>query len=389
MKKSLLSIIGLTAIMTLTGCNAEAASSGSKDIVFPVTDIALNASSRAMLVGEKFAVQPLVTPLLASKAKLFYTSSNPEVATVSDKGVITAKSQGTATIKVSNGAEDEKEVFANLTVYVLKKQSKEAVQSSLESMLAYQKTYVKKPKKLFTNEVETRTLYVNGKVFQKTYENIDLILSKNDAYFYVGGIDTEIKYYNAPEHRSSFGYHFYTDSDYHSFLYHENDSVHNWCYVPTEFYLGTGTTRDGVLYAMMNSFFVSGSDFAENNVSNSMSDDLLIASGRKMCYTGGFGDNTVFAKYKITYEDEKAGIDEENNLDIPAGTIYDEVLNISAYWDKGNVKSYNVNFTLTYKLNGKNCVLDINRDYTFLRDDFSFSLPDRTKYNEVDNVFDL
>ena len=389
MKKSMLSILGLVTAMTLTGCGGGDAPSSSSSVVFPATKIDLNAGKKALLVGDTFEIKPLVTPLLASNSKLVYESSDSDVASVDSNGVVFARKQGSTTIKVSS--KDNPKVFSEMVIYVAASQDPKTVQSKLSEMLVYQKTKVKKPKKLATVEVETRTLYLDGKVYRKTYEIANFILDKTEAYFYIGGVDTESNYYDAPEHRSTFGYHFYTDVDYHSFLYHENDNVHNWCYVPTEFYLGTGTTRDGVVYAMMGSFFTSGSDIAENTVEYSLSADLLGPSIRGSCYAGGFeGSDMVYGKYKLSYPDRVADISEENNLDIPAGTHYDENDSLEAYWYKGNVKYYRVNFNLAYTVNGHNYVLDVVRDYSFARDDeFSYSLPDRSEYNQVKDIFDL
>lgn len=386
----MLSIVGLVAVVALTGCGGGGeAPSSNPEVVLPVSSINLNAGKKALLVGDSFLVKPLVTPLLASNAELVYESSDSQIATVDSKGLVIARSQGDVTIKVSS--KDNPEVFSEMTVFVLASQSADVVQSKLANLLVYQKTKVKKPRKLATTQVETRTLYVDGKAYTQSTEIANFVLDKDNAYFYIGGMDTEAKYFDAPEHRSTFGYHFYTDVDYHSFVYHENDNVHNWCYIPTEFYLGTGTTRDGVIYAMMGSFFVSGSDIAENTVEYSLSQDLLGPNIRKACYAGGFeGDDAVYGKYKMSYNDQVADISEENNLDIPAGTHYNETDSLEAYWYKGNAKYYRVNFKLTYTVNGHDYILDVVRNYSFERDDeFSYKLPDRSKYNQVLNVFDL
>ena len=389
MKKSMLSIIGLVAAMTLTGCGGGGeAPSSTSSVVLPVETIQLNAGKKALLVGDSFQVKPFITPLLASSAKLVYESSDTQIASVDSNGLVVGKKQGSATIKVSS--KDNPDISSTMLVYVASSQKADVVQTKLANLLVYQKTKIKKPRKLATTEVETRTLYVDGKAYYSTFEIANFVLDKDNAYFYIGGVDTESKYFDAPEHRSSFGYHFYTDVDYHSFLYHENDNVHNYCYVPTEFYLGTGTTRDGVIYAMMGSFFNSGSDIAENTVEYSMSSDFLGPTYRKMCYDGGFDDDMVFGKFQASSKDQKADITEENNLDIPAGTLYDEIDNFEIYWYQGNVKYYRVNFKLSYVIDGHNYVLDVIRNYSFDRDDeFTYELPDRNKYNQVTNVFDL
>ncbi len=65
-----------------------------------------------LAVGKKQTLKPVVAPV-TSQDKISYTSSNKKVATVSAKGVITAKKGGTAKITVKSGS---KKVVIRLTV---------------------------------------------------------------------------------------------------------------------------------------------------------------------------------------------------------------------------------------------------------------------------------
>lgn len=63
-----------------------------------VTSVALNTHSINWNVGKKGHFYPTVTPDTASNVGVIYTSSNPSVATVSEKGLLTAVSAGTCVI---------------------------------------------------------------------------------------------------------------------------------------------------------------------------------------------------------------------------------------------------------------------------------------------------
>ena len=112
-----------------------------------------------------------------------------------------------------------------------------------------------------------------------------------------------------------------------------------------------------------------------------------------MINAGGWTDN------KTLIVDLKGGSDEpdistatmEQNLDIPAGIPYYEKDTIRVFYDRGNVKYYNLRFDLSYKYKGVNYVFTINREYTFERDDeFTYSMPNRAEYDDSPrNVFDL
>ncbi len=69
--------------------------------IVDVSDVSLNQTSAALLVGETMTLRATVTPNNATNKKVYWSSSNPKVATVDENGVITAKDAGKTTIKVT------------------------------------------------------------------------------------------------------------------------------------------------------------------------------------------------------------------------------------------------------------------------------------------------
>lgn len=67
----------------------------------PVSKIKLNKTSIKLEEGKKFKLKATVTPKKPTNKKLIYTSSNKKIATVSSKGVITAKKAGKVKITVT------------------------------------------------------------------------------------------------------------------------------------------------------------------------------------------------------------------------------------------------------------------------------------------------
>lgn len=391
MKKSLLSLVTLTAVLAITGCNNGSSSSPKQEeskgaTILDIEAINLSSNSKAMLVGEKYAIETLVTPLLAVGQELVYKSENASIASVSKAGVVTAKKQGNTKITVSS--KKDPEIKAEMLVYVLKSQDAINVRAHLSDMGAYQKKYVTTPRKLRTYEVETRSRYVDGDLRTQTVGYEYFITAKDDAYFYVGGRDTESHTFNAPAVRSSFGYHIFTDNDYHSYIYHETDNSKNRCYVASEFYLGTDTAQDQVVDSILDSLFNSGKKISENNIEDSMGTDWFEYSS--LCRQGGYDNDSVYAIFTQSIPRSKADAEMEQNLDVPAGVYYSEKDQFACYYHKGNVKYYFVNFQISYTYHGVNHILDIKREYTFERDDeFSFSFPNPSDYQEVADIFDL
>ena len=76
----------------------------TKPTVKPVvkaTSVSLNASSVILNRGKKTTLRATVAPSNATNKKIAWTTSNSRVATVTQSGVVTAKSKGTAYIKAS------------------------------------------------------------------------------------------------------------------------------------------------------------------------------------------------------------------------------------------------------------------------------------------------
>lgn len=67
----------------------------------PVTGITLNSSFQEMWVGAKYAIIPYIEPVDADNKNVKYESSDPEVASVNDKGVVTALKGGECIIVVT------------------------------------------------------------------------------------------------------------------------------------------------------------------------------------------------------------------------------------------------------------------------------------------------
>lgn len=124
MKKSKTLLILSLAALGLAGCNPAASSSSSSPSQgssseqssssisssestsekIEVTDITLSASSLSMIKGETQTITATVLPENATDKSLTFASDNEAVATVSNAGVVTAVSKGSATITVASAS---------------------------------------------------------------------------------------------------------------------------------------------------------------------------------------------------------------------------------------------------------------------------------------------
>ncbi len=114
-------IVKVTSKGTIKGLKAGKAkvtitlASGKKQVInvtvqktaVKTTKITGIASKATLKKGKKLTLKPVISPI-TSLQKVTYTTSNKKVATVTAKGVITAKKKGTATITVKSGSKSKK-----------------------------------------------------------------------------------------------------------------------------------------------------------------------------------------------------------------------------------------------------------------------------------------
>ena len=81
-----------------------------------VSRVKLNVSSKEMTVGDTFTLQTQVLPEIATNKEVTYETSDAKIAEVSEKGVITAKKAGTATIKVISKEDNTRTATCEIVV---------------------------------------------------------------------------------------------------------------------------------------------------------------------------------------------------------------------------------------------------------------------------------
>lgn len=83
---------------------------------FSIASIELEESSNVISKDETLQLQPIIKPVLASHKDIVYTSSEPEVASVDENGLITALAVGKTTISVASKADSTIKVTKEIQV---------------------------------------------------------------------------------------------------------------------------------------------------------------------------------------------------------------------------------------------------------------------------------
>jgi uncharacterized protein YjdB len=117
MKMNKLVKLGLLSVgLWLTGCSQPLEGIiGKNDFFKAVTGVSLNKDTLTLYVGGTETLTATVAPSDATNKKVTWASSDENVATVNDAGVVTAVAEGTATISVTT-VDGNKTATCNVTV---------------------------------------------------------------------------------------------------------------------------------------------------------------------------------------------------------------------------------------------------------------------------------
>ena len=107
---------GTAKIYVISKANKKKKCTITVTVGTPVTKVKLNKTKSTMTVGKKQTLKATVTPKKASNKAVVWKSSNTKVATVSGKGVVTAKKAGTVTITATAKDGSGKKAACKITV---------------------------------------------------------------------------------------------------------------------------------------------------------------------------------------------------------------------------------------------------------------------------------
>lgn len=107
---------GTAKIYVISKANKKKKCTITVTIGTPVTKVKLNKTKSTMTVGKKQTLKATITPKKASNKAVVWKSSNTKVATVSGKGVVTAKKAGTVTITATAKDGSGKKAACKITV---------------------------------------------------------------------------------------------------------------------------------------------------------------------------------------------------------------------------------------------------------------------------------
>lgn len=107
-----------TATITVSSTDGTQSAACTVTVDTPVTGVTLSQTSATLQFGETLALTATVAPANATNKRVTWSSSNQDVATVDEDGVVTAKAAGTATITATTAVSGKKATCAITVTHI-------------------------------------------------------------------------------------------------------------------------------------------------------------------------------------------------------------------------------------------------------------------------------
>ena len=403
MKKFALSILGLTAIMSITGCGSTSSntSSGSKYSA-EAQSILPNVRSLSLKKGETFDVDVSIRPYAAYATKLTFESSDPSIASVNNKGVVTAKNTGHATISIyaENFIDDVKtpDLFSTVEVYVYKAGTTGEKKSLLSEMRTYQEEHCELPDNIILYDYRVYDLICDGKSQDRTDERQIYANSRSRGLMHYNSVEADINVTDGGQSVEEYGYICQTKESFGSYMYHYNDNVKNVFYIASEFNKGK-MSRYETMQSILDCYFSVSNDYFTGAYEDIFSTDWFddfVTYARIVSKYGAYRTNDEFCISYTLSQSYSGEFDVEDECrwatQLPAGIKYKAKEVMTYTWVNGYLRNMMYSSSKTFDMDGMPYQYDVTLNQTFvIANDFEMVkfVPDDSKYNNVEYWYEI
>ena len=403
MKKFGLSLLGLTAIMAVTGCSATSSSTkGAEKYKTPATDLLINYKSFALLLGESVDLDVEIRPLAAFDAKLNFVSSDTSVATVDKKGLVKSKGLGHAIITVTTdnfvSKEETPDLFEECEIVVYQRGTFQEKSSLLTEMKRYQRDHCDPVDNLLLYDYRVYDLVCEGVSQDRSTEKQLYAVSVSNGLISYDSEESYINVTNGGMSYEKYGYTFQTKGSYGSYAYHRNETVKNMFYIATEFNLGVESRFDTAC-AVVDSYFSVNHDYFTGGLEDVFSTEWFSDFGTYSRLVKKFGyyrnDNEFCISYTLSQEyDDEFSIEDEVRYatQLPAGIANHNVQSMGYTWVNGYLVDMYYLSLCSFEMEGKNYEYNVEISQHFdIVDNATISkyIPDDSQYKSVDYWYDI
>lgn len=390
---------------SLAGCSHNGGSSSSSSTVpgpvdpgelVEVTSISLNRANVSLSLtknaqtgvveGDTFQLGYETLPRTAIKAKISYSSSNEGIATVDSSGKITAVSAGDAVITAKSF---DGKVTQTCRVFVYENISKSAANKAAKKITTAQteQQLAASLDKIYIREMMDSYLLKDGNLANEDKYDQYLYVGKNDAYLRIGAKqEKQIKVEDGSASFTDWEWIFYTTANYDTYLFHTKGNTKTYMVADSTSFVGQ--SRFAALCSVCDSFFTSGS-----SILTSQYDDVI--GKKEIGYVGNSSkrgsnkDGELYYQFATTYKNQIADIEDESDMNIPAGTKYDLDIAIESMFVDNLQYAKKLVQSANYTKDGSKYSDVYDIEYEYHSKDVEFFYPNRADYVEVSDIFEL
>lgn len=405
-------LFSLTAVTACEKGEEVPFNPGPTDIVIPDINIGEEVFNHEKTYPEKLLMNYRQISLLADEedaqqlrplgqfnydnSNLSFVSGDPEIATVSEDGLVTGIAKGRTIVTVSD--KDNANLKLEIPVIVNEEIVDDPTTTRVDERIAaaekFKSVDESNLKAIVDNEMYEKSLYKNNVL--KSYSRWDqqLTASYDDAYFRILETDADSLTFDGATDYTKYEWVFYTDAFFDTYIFHQTGEVKNYFKIATQSYMEGEKYQP--IFDILANLFVSGSDIFTNTVNNAKLEQFLdlATSGYSNVTNMLFGTtgekNMLFAcEYSFT---DSASQDDETRYGIPYGTSMPTTYHFRYIVDNNQVIGYSLRSISTYSIGEDKYteVLDIDHCYERIDEEKSqIYKPNKKDYTEVYGVFDV
>lgn len=386
-------ILSAVGVLALSACGKETKENVQvQDFNFPGAGyvendyFALKSLSYNLAVGETKEMSIETFPQAYKNSSLVFTSTNPEVVTVSDAGVLTGVKKGHAEIKISSSDES---VSSKVKVVVSEASTKEGVKNAIDSISASYESYTA-PTKFTRYEYSEEFYYREGVQEYGSKSSEALAYDSVQGYFYVEGPYMTYRVPNGSPEVSNGKWLFYSINDgLFVRMIHITPTSKNYFDLNTSSY----PTYDAAIRGILNCFFVSGEKIINDPIEDAGGkndfEDFIGFSSTKFY---SVDSSSLYISYDESNSNQTVEADDEiNYFNIPTGTKYSYTYNQQNYFVDGGCSILSTNMTMSYKVGNENWQRRFLRSQIFDKEVKIEKVknPKDNGYTLVDTMYDL
>lgn len=314
-----------------------------------------------------------------------FSSSDEEVAKVSEAGVVEGVKEGSARITV---ASKDGKFKTPVNVYVQSEITGDDLEARISDINDLYDDQTGKINKFALHEFSMEKYYQND-VLRHGYSSVeDMHFDGENGYFMIESTDLTTKVENDPGEIATGTWIFAVLSPFSTRMIHITKNAKNYVDFSTGDYRNKENYQQVILYDILDTFFVAGSEIITDQISYMNGAQYFPSSGEDIATKAySFGANTLSFNDNASWTNQVTTAPDEilHNSEIPAGTITNDQQVTELHYEGDRCKGLDIQVLSKYELNGKNMKREFVRNMIY---DDEFEVYEHT-YKDAEEMKEL